>query len=81
VDLTALPAGTEIVPPAEGRTLYTIKTGDSLALYTNFADFVAALTASLDGATAARSLYARGNYDAEANVFTAWKAGIHLLEP
>jgi len=81
IDLTSLPSGTRIVPPAEERSLYSIKTGDSLRLYTDFADFVAALTASLDGVTAARSMYARGSYDAEANVFTARKAGIHLLEP
>lgn len=81
IDLTTLDAGTVIEPPDSGRTLYSIKTRDSLQLYADFAEFVDALNLELDGANSARSLYARGQYDAGGNVFTAWKIGILLLEP
>jgi hypothetical protein len=81
IDLTALAAGTVIAPPTNGRTLFAIKSRDSLRLYADFAEFVEALNQALDGATAARSIYARGQYDAANNVFTAWKIGVMLLEP
>lgn len=79
IDLTELPSGTSIVPPSNGRTVYVIKTRDSLRLYSDFADFVRDLTRSLDGATPARSMHAHGSYDVETNVFTARKIGIYLL--
>ncbi|MDX1516421.1 MAG: metallophosphoesterase [Woeseiaceae bacterium] len=81
IDLTALDSDTLIAPRATGRSLYYIKSQDSLRLYSNFNDFEADLSMSLDGATAARSMHARGHYNAETNVFTAYKIGIHLLEP
>ena len=81
IDLTELPSDTQIVPSETGRSLYYIKSDDSLRLYSDFADFVADLTTSLDGATAARSMHARGKYNADTNVFTASKIGIRLLEP
>jgi hypothetical protein len=81
IDLTALESGTTIVPPASGRTLYVIKTADSLRQYSDFADFAGDLVASLDGVTTARSMFARGQYDVDSNVFTAFKLGVYLLEP
>ncbi len=81
IDLTALASGTTIVPPGDGRTLYVIKTADSLRQYSNFAEFADDLAASLDGATSARSMFARGHYDADSNGFTAYKLGVYLLEP
>jgi len=81
IDLTALASGTTIVPPASGRTLYVIKTADSLRQYSDFTEFADDLAASLDGATSARSMFARGQYDADSNVFTAYKLGVYLLEP
>jgi hypothetical protein len=81
IDLQSLESDTTIVPPASGRTLYVIKTADSLRQYSEFADFVDDLAASLDGATGARSMFARGQYDADSNVFTAFKLGVYLLEP
>ncbi len=81
IDLTALESGTTIVPPASGRTLYVIKTADSLRQYSDFAEFADDLVASLDGATSARSMFARGRYDVDSNVFTAYKLGVYLLEP
>ena len=81
IDLQALESDTTIVPPGSGRTLYVIKTDDSLRQYPDFAEFVADLADSLDGATSARSMFARGQYDADSNVFTASKLGIYLLEP
>ena len=81
IDLTELPSDTTIVPRATGRKAFYIKSGDSLRMYSDFADFVEDLGTSLDGATAARSLHARGLYDASANTVTAYKVGVYLLEP
>ncbi len=81
IDLQALDSDTTIVPPASGRTLFVIKTADSLRQYSQFADFASDLAASLDGATSARSMFARGQYDTDSNVFTAYKLGVYLLEP
>ena len=81
IDLTLLDSDTLIVPSDVGRSVYYIKTADSLRMYTNFIDFVEDLTVSLDGATAARSMHARGRYEADTNVFSANKIGVYLLEP
>ncbi len=81
IDLTALPSDTTIVPRAADREAFYIKSADSLRMYSDFADFVEDLGTSLDGATTARSMHARGLYDAEANIFTAYKIGVYLLEP
>jgi hypothetical protein len=81
IDLTALGSNTLIAPHETGRKLFAIKTTDSLQLYVDFDDFVAALTNSLVGANAARSMYARGQYDADTNVFTAYKIFVYILEP
>lgn len=81
IDLTELPSDTTIVPRTTGRKAFYIKSADSLRMYSDFADFVGDLGMSLNGATAARSMHARGLYDASANVFTAYKIGVHLLEP
>ena len=50
-------------------------------MYSDFGDFIEDLGASLDGVTAARSMHAVGEYDANTNVFTAHKIGVYLLEP
>lgn len=81
IDLTTLPSDTTILPRSDGRAAYYIKSLDSLRIYADFADFATDLSASLDGTTAARSMHARGIYDADTNTFTAWKVGIYLLEP
>jgi hypothetical protein len=81
IDLTSLASGTTILPPGSGRTLYVIKTSDSLRQYSDFTEFANDLAASLDGANRARSMFARGQYDADSNVFTAYKLGVYLLEP
>jgi len=81
IDLTALDSDTLIAPRETGRKLFYIKSRDSLRLYSDFDDFVTDLSGSLDGATAARSMHARGLYDADSNIFTAYKIGVYLLEP
>jgi hypothetical protein len=81
IDLTTLDSSTLIAPRETGRAVFCIATRDRLRVYTDFDDFVDALGIALDGATAARSMYARGLYDADSNVFTAWKIGVYLLEP
>jgi hypothetical protein len=81
IDLTMLDANTLIAPRESGRKLFVVKTGDSLQLYADFEDFLTALMISLDGVNAARSMYARGHYNADTNVFTAYKVFVHILEP
>jgi hypothetical protein len=81
IDLQSLDSGTTIVPPETGRTLFVIKTDDSLRQYSDFVEFVDDLAASLGEANSARSMFARGHYDADSNVFTAFKLGVYLLEP
>lgn len=81
IDLTELASSTLIRPRELGRTVFTIATRDSVQLYTDFDEFVEALALGLDGATAARSMHARGHYDAADNVFTAYRIGVYLLEP
>ncbi|HSD69670.1 MAG TPA: hypothetical protein VLB07_08955, partial [Woeseiaceae bacterium] len=81
IDLTTLLSGTVVRPRETGRNLFVLKTTDSLQLYSDFDDFVTALLNEFDGATTARSMYARGHYDADTNEFTAYKIGIYLLEP
>ena len=80
ISLTDLPSGTSVVP-ASGRTLFSIKTRDSIRLYSDFGDFADDLALSLDGATPMRSMHAYGSYDAAGNVFTATKIGVFLLTP
>ena len=81
IDLTSLAADTTIVPHETDRKLFYIKSADSLRLYSDFTDFSDALATSLDGATSARSMHARGQFDADSNVFTAYKIGVYMLEP
>jgi len=81
IDLTALNSDTLIAPRETGRMLFYIRSQDSLRLYSDFDDFAADLANSLDGATTARSMHARGLYDVDTNVFSAYKIGVYLLEP
>jgi len=80
IDLTSLDSSTLIVPRETDRKLFVIKTSDSLQQYADFDDFVNALTLALNGSVA-RSMFARGRYDADTNVFTAYKIGVYLIEP
>ena len=81
IDLTSLDSNTTIVPRESDRMLFSIKSGDSLRLYSDWDDFVNDLNMSLDGATTARSMHAYGKYEIDTNVFTAYKLGVYLLEP
>ena len=81
IDLQTLDSDTFIKPRETGRMLFSIKSGDSVRLYSNYEDFATDLNASLDGATRARSMHAKGRFDAESNQFAAYKIGIFLIEP
>ncbi len=81
IDLTQLDSDTLIAPRETGRKLFVVKTTDSLQLYADFDDFVTALMDELIGPNAARSMYARGHYNADTNVFTAYKIFVYILEP
>ena len=81
IDLATLDSDTLIAPRETGRKVFVIKTTDSGQLYADFEDFVIALTDSLVGGSAARSMYARGHYNADTHVFTAYKIFVYILEP
>jgi len=81
IDLLSLGTNTAILPHATDRMLFSIKTADSLRQYSDFDDFIADLTSSLNGSTTARSMYARGDFDAATNTITAYKIGVLLLDP
>jgi len=81
INLLSLGTNTTIVPRATDRMLFSIKTADSLKQYSDFDDFIADLTRSLNGSTTARSMYARGDFDAATNTITAYKIGVFLLDP
>lgn len=81
INLTTLDADTTIVPRVSDRSVFYIKSNDSLRQYSEFADFVDDLSLSLNGATTARSMHARGHYDSDTNTLTAYKIGVYLLEP
>ena len=81
IDLTTLNSDTLIAPRETGRMLFYIRSHDSLRLYSDFDDFATDLANSLDGSTTARSMHARGSYDVDTNVFSAYKIGVYLLEP
>jgi len=76
VDILDIEGGISIVPAEEGRTLYSIRTGDRIALYRDFAEFADALARALDGASVARGLHAHGRFDSAAGEFGASKIGL-----
>ena len=81
INLLSLGTNTTILPRATDRMLFSIKTADSLRQYSDFDDFIADLTNSLNGSTTARSMYARGDFDLATNTITAYKIGVLLLDP
>jgi len=81
IDLSELDSDTLIAPRESGRKLFVVKTSDSLQLYADFDDFLTALSIELDGVNAARSMHARGHYNGDTNVFTAYKIFVHIIEP
>ncbi|MDH3748709.1 MAG: hypothetical protein OER97_10930 [Gammaproteobacteria bacterium] len=81
IDLTALDSYTLIAPRSSDRSLFYIKSQDSLRLYSDFDQFEQDLSNSLNGVTTARSMHARGKYNVETNIFSAYKIGVYLLEP
>jgi len=81
INLSTLDSNTTIVPRTSDRSMFYIKSEDSLRQYSDFADFVDDLGLSLDGATRARSMHARGHYDSDTNTLTAYKIGVYLLAP
>jgi len=81
IDLTALDSDTRIVPRETDRLAFYIKSADRLRMYSEFANFANDLSTSLLDGDSARSMHARGKYDVGANEFTAYKIGVHLIEP
>ncbi len=81
IDILDIEGGISIVPAEAGRSLYAIRSADSLRLYRDFAEFAEDLATALDGMTAARSMYAYGRFDEATGEFSASKIGILLKDP
>jgi hypothetical protein len=81
IDLTTLDSDTTIVPRETDLLAFYIKSGDSVRMYSDFGDFANDLSTSLLAGDRARSMHARGKYDVDTNMFTAYKIGVYLLEP
>jgi hypothetical protein len=80
IDLKSLAADVSLMGAGSGMTLFSItgQHGQETRNFGSFADFEAALAASLDGTTTALRLTADGMYDAASNTFTAQRITILL---
>jgi hypothetical protein len=80
IDLKSLAADVSLMGAGSGMTLFSItgQHGQETRNFGSFADFEAALAASLDGTTTALRLTADGRYDAASNTFTAQRITILL---
>jgi hypothetical protein len=70
IDLQSLAASPTIVGAASGQTMFVIATASGLTHYSDFGDFVAALTLNLNGSRIV-SFTAGGIFDQAAGTFTA----------
>jgi hypothetical protein len=73
LDLQSLAASPTIVGASTGQTMFVIATASGLNHYSNFADFVSALTTSLNGSRIV-SFTASGAYDQAAGILIAKEA-------
>jgi hypothetical protein len=80
IDLKSLATDVSLMGAGSGMTLFSItgQHGQETRNFGSFADFEAALAASLDGTTTALRLTADGMYDAASNTFTAPRITILL---
>ena len=78
IDLLQLSASPTIVGATSGETMYVITTANGVMHYGAFADFVAALSTSLNGSTRIVRFTATGSYDAVGNTVTARAAAAIL---
>lgn len=79
IDLFDLSGSPQIVP-SELRSLFAILQGRTVQVFNDYDEFVAELTRRLDGSVATRSFHARGGFDAGANILTARKIAVTLIE-
>jgi len=63
-----------VVGASSGQTMYVIVTPTGIMHYSSFAEFVAALTTTLDGSTRMVSFTAGGSFDQATNTLTAKEA-------
>lgn len=81
IDLAGLDSGTRIPPYPTAQLLFALKTTDSLQLFATLAHFASARPDALAAGGVARSMYARGHFDAGENLVTAHRLGLHLIDP
>ncbi|PCJ50298.1 MAG: hypothetical protein COA74_03505 [Gammaproteobacteria bacterium] len=67
-----------VIQPKSERGLYTIKSGDRISAYSNFADFTVMLEMRLSEGRTIDSLHGFGGFSAESKIFTALKLAIKL---
>ena len=79
IDLNDIDGGITIVGADQRRTLYGIRDGDAIELYRDFGDFAEALAETLDGETAARSMFAYGAFNVDSSEFVAHTVWVNLV--
>ena len=81
INLQDLDSNPTIVPADSDRSLFSLRSADSMRQYAAWADFVDDLSNSLGAGKNVRILHAYGSYATDSNTFRARKLGIILVEP
>lgn len=81
IDLTTLTATPPTIAPADTRTMFGIWEPGHAEQFSNFGDFVAALTSRLGAGQPALSLQAEGSYDQAAAKFSANRVVVQFASP
>jgi len=76
-DLTTFDSAVSIQPLGE-RGIYTLRSGDTVSAFSNFADFVAVLQLKLDEGESIDGLHAMGGFSHETRILSALKIAIKL---
>ena len=76
-DLTTFDSAVSIQPLGE-RGIYTLRSGDTVSAFSNFADFVAMLQLKLDEGEVIDGLHAMGGFSHETRILSALKIAVKL---
>ncbi|MCP4413426.1 MAG: hypothetical protein GY808_12780 [Gammaproteobacteria bacterium] len=76
-DLTSFDSAV-VIQPAEERSIYTIRTGDTVSALSNFADFVTILELKLSEGQIIDRLHAQGGFSTSTSIFIVRKLAIKL---
>ncbi len=74
-DLTSYDSAV-VIQPAEERSIYTIRSGDTISAFSDFADFVTILELKLSEGQTIDRLHAKGGFSTSTSIFTVRKLAI-----